>query len=73
MKANFPKYSINFTNLSPDLNIFYTVVNLNVNTVHSGGHAVNTSSSLDKHELHLFLQLIICDMPDIPVYVFIGA
>ena len=33
----------------------------------------NTSSSLDKHELHLFLQLILCDIPDLPVYVFIGA
>ena len=32
----FQKHSINFTNVSSDLNIFYTVVNLNVNTVHSG-------------------------------------
>ena len=49
MNANFPKYSINFTNVSSDLKIFYTVVNLNVNTVHTAG-ADNPSnhSTLDE-------------------------
>ena len=35
LNANYQKYSINFMNLSSDLNICVTVVNLNVNTVHS--------------------------------------
>ena len=30
IERQFPKYSINFANLSSDLNMFYTVVNLNV-------------------------------------------